>query len=97
MPKFKLTEAELVADQLQESGYSYFMTEETVIVNDPEDIKAYARGLRARGKANGFGSYVLYAEEITDNKTKKGIVINFYNDLPDVAKYIYDLNVIRSG
>ncbi len=97
MPIFKLTEAELVADQLQGSGYSYFLIEETLLANDPEDIRAYARGLRMRGIANGFGSYVLYAEEITDSKTKKGITINFYSDLPDVAKDIYDLSVIHSG
>ena len=94
MPIFKLTEAELVADQSQGSGYSYFLMEETLLANDPEDVKAYARGLRTMGRANGFGHYVLYAKEITDSKIE-GITINFYKDLPDVAKDIYDLNIIR--
>ncbi len=93
MPMFKITVAELVSDQGQQSGYSYIVTEEKLIVEKAEDIKAYARGLRAMGKANGFGHYVLYAEEITQKKN--GISISFYDELPDVGKEIYDLNIVQ--
>ncbi len=93
MPMFKVTIAELISDQEQQSGYSYIVTEERLIVEKAEDIKSYARGLRARGKANGFGYYVLYAEEIT--RRKNGTAISFYDDLPDVGKEIYDLNVVQ--
>ncbi len=93
MPMFKITVAELISDQRQQSGYSYIVTEEELIVEKPEDVKGYARGLRAMGKANGFGHYVLYAEEITRRKNRTSI--SFYDDLPDVGKEIYDLSVIQ--
>ena len=93
MPVFRITVAERISDQAQQSGYSYIVTEEKLIVDKAEDVKAYARGLRATGKANGFGHYVLYAEEMT--RKKNGTAISFYDDLPDVGKEIYNLNVIQ--
>ncbi len=95
MPMFKITVAELISNQEQQSGYSYIVTEEKLIVDKIDDVKAYARGLRAMGKANGFGYYVLYAEEMT--RRKNGIAISFYDELPDVGKEVYDLSVIPSS
>ncbi len=97
MPTFKVTLAELVPDEKEKSGYSYFIEEEKLIADRPGDVTAYARGLRIDGTANGFGRYVLYAEEIANNKNGGNkITINFYEELPEVAKDIYNMSVIET-